>query len=294
MSYRKEKIMSLTGQEVNGLNQSELKEQCETYLNAKMHGICFSPYEGAQEPGDPISEAQIRRKLELLVPYTDWIRVFSCTQGNEIIPKLAKEYGFRTLVGAWLGEEKETNDEELQGLIALASAGYVDVAAVGNEVMYREELEEEELIDYILQAKQALNGIPVGYVDAYYEFTNRPNITAACDVILANCYPYWEACHIDYSLLYMKQMYYQAVQAAPGKRVIITETGWPSSGDALGAAEPGYENALKYFINAQDWSQREGIEMFYFSAFDEGWKVGAEGSVGAFWGLWDANEQRKF
>lgn len=286
--------MSLTGQEVNGLNQSELKAQCEQFLNAKMHGICFSPYEGTQEPGDPISEAQVRRKLELLVPYTQWIRVFSCTQGNEIIPKLAKEYGFKTLVGAWLGEEKEKNEEELQGLISLARAGYVDVAAVGNEVMYREELEEEELIEYILRAKRALNGIPVGYVDAYYEFTNRPKITEVCDVILANCYPYWEACHIDYSLLYMKQMYYQAVQAAPGKRVIITETGWPSSGDALGAAEPGYENALKYFINAQDWSQREGIEMFYFSAFDEGWKVGAEGSVGAFWGLWDANEQRKF
>ena len=286
--------MSLTGQEVNGLNQSELKAQCEQFLNAKMHGICFSPYEGTQEPGDSISEAQVRRKLELLVPYTQWIRVFSCTQGNEIIPKLAKEYGFKTLVGAWLGEETDKNEEELEGLIALARAGYVDVAAVGNEVMYREELEEEELIEYILRAKQALNGIPVGYVDAYYEFTNRPKITEVCDVILANCYPYWEACHIDYSLLYMKQMYYQAVQAAPGKRVIITETGWPSSGDALGAAEPGYENALKYFINAQDWSQREGIEMFYFSAFDEGWKVGAEGSVGAFWGLWDANEQRKF
>ena len=286
--------MSLTGQEVNGLNQSELKAQCEQFLDAKMHGICFSPYEGTQVPGDPISEAQVRRKLELLVPHTEWIRVFSCTQGNEIIPKLAKEYGFKTLVGAWLGEEADKNEEELQGLISLASAGYVDVAAVGNEVMYREELEEEELVEYILRAKQALKGIPVGYVDAYYEFTNRPKITEVCDVILANCYPYWEACHIDYSLLYMKQMYYQAVQAASGKRVIITETGWPSSGDALGAAQPGYENALKYFINAQAWSQQEGIEMFYFSAFDEGWKVGAEGSVGAFWGLWDANEQRKF
>ena len=286
--------MSLTGQEVNGLNQSELKEQCEQFLNAKVHGICFSPYEGTQEPGDPISEAQVRQKLELLVPYTQWIRVFSCTQGNEIIPQLAKECGFKTLVGAWLGEEKEKNEEELQGLIALADAGYVDVAAVGNEVMYREELGEEELIEYILRAKQALTGIPVGYVDAYYEFTNRPKITEVCDVILANCYPYWEACHIDYSLLYMKQMYYQAVQAASGKRVIITETGWPSSGDALGAAEPGYENALKYFVNTQGWSQREAIEMFYFSAFDEDWKVGAEGSVGAFWGLWDANGQRKF
>ena len=72
MSYRKEKIMSLTGQEVNGLNQSELKAQCEQFLDAKMHGICFSPYEGTQEPGDPISEAQVRRKLELLVPHTEW------------------------------------------------------------------------------------------------------------------------------------------------------------------------------------------------------------------------------
>jgi len=92
----------------------------------------------------------------------------------------------------------------------------------------------------------------------------------------------------------MKQMYYQAQQAAPGKRIIITETGWPSQGDALGAAEPGHENALKYFINAQNWSKKEGVEMFYFSAFDESWKVGAEGSVGAFWGLWDEREQRKF
>ena len=263
-------------------------------LNEKMHGICFSPYEGAQKPGDPISEEQVRRKLALLQPYTKWIRTFSCTQGNEIIPRLAKEYGFKTLVGAWLGEDLQKNEQEISALVELAKAGYVDVAGVGNEVMYRKELEEEVLIAYIDSVKAQLPEVPVGYVDAYYEFTNRPKITQACDVILANCYPYWEGCGIDYSLLYMKQMYYQAQQAAPGKRVIITETGWPSEGEALGAAMPGYENALKYFINAQNWSQSEDIEMFYFSAFDESWKVDAEGSVGAYWGLWDQNEQLKF
>ena len=68
--------MSLTGQEVNGLNQSELKAQCEQFLDAKMHGICFSPYEGTQEPGDPISEAQVRRKLELLAAYRMDLSVF--------------------------------------------------------------------------------------------------------------------------------------------------------------------------------------------------------------------------
>ncbi len=294
MSYRKEKMMSLTGVEVNAMSRDGLKEQSKNLLNEKMHGICFSPYEGAQKPGDPICEEQVRRKLALLLPYTKWIRTFSCTQGNEIIPRLAKEYGFKTLVGAWLGEDLQKNEQEISALVELAKAGYVDVAGVGNEVMYRKELEEEVLIAYIDSVKAQLPEVPVGYVDAYYEFTNRPKITQACDVILANCYPYWEGCGIDYSLLYMKQMYYQAQQAAPGKRVIITETGWPSEGEALGAAMPGYENALKYFINAQNWSQSEDIEMFYFSAFDESWKVDAEGSVGAYWGLWDQNEQLKF
>lgn len=276
------------------MSRDGLKEQSKNLLNEKMHGICFSPYEGTQKPGDPIGEDQVRRKLALLQPYTKWIRTFSCTQGNEIIPRLAKEYGFKTLVGAWLGEDLQKNEQEISALVDLAKAGYVDVAGVGNEVMYRKELEEEVLIAYIDSVKAQLPEVPVGYVDAYYEFTNRPKITQACDVILANCYPYWEGCGIDYSLLYMKQMYYQAQQAAPGKRVIITETGWPSEGEALGAAMPGYDNALKYFINAQNWSQSEDIEMFYFSAFDESWKVDAEGSVGAYWGLWDQNEQLKF
>ncbi|MDB4564007.1 glycosyl hydrolase family 17 protein, partial [Flavobacteriales bacterium] len=275
-------------------DQLALQKECANLLDHQMHGICFSPYEGEQEPGDPISEEQVRRKLALLQPHTRWVRVFSCTEGNDMIPQLAREYGFKTLVGAWLGEDKKKNEEEVARLIELARAGFVDVAAVGNEVMYREEMEESELLEYILRVKEALPDTPVGYVDAYYEFTNRPDITEACDVILANCYPYWEGCHIDYSLLYMKQMYYQAKQAAQGKRVIITETGWPSEGDPLGVAEPGYENALKYFINAQRWSQKEDIEMFYFSAFDEGWKVGTEGSVGAFWGLWDSAGKRKF
>lgn len=137
MSYRKEKILSLTGKEVNGLDKRTLQEQSALLLNNKMHGICFSPYEGEQEPGDPISEEQVRRKLALLQPHTRWVRIFSCTEGNDMIPQLAREYGFKTLVGAWLGEDKEKNEEEIQRLIELARDGFVDVAAVGNEVMYR-------------------------------------------------------------------------------------------------------------------------------------------------------------
>ena len=294
MSYRKEKQKSLLGIDVNRLEKKELQNLSQSVLKAGMHGLCFSPYEEGQEPGDPISEAQIRRKLEIILPYTKWIRTFSCTKGNEQIPKIAKEYGLKTLVGAWLGDDAEINENEIEGLIALSKAGFVDVAAVGNEVMYRGDLEEDELITFINRVKNEIPNIPVGYVDAYYEFSDRPKITEACDVILANCYPYWEGCSLEYSLVYMKQMYQQALNAGKGKKVIITETGWPSKGTSLEGAHPSYDNALRYFINAQKWSKDDAIEMFYFSSFDESWKVGSEGDVGAFWGLWDKDENLKF
>ena len=294
MSYRKEKQKSLLGIDVNQLEKKELQNLSQSILNAGMHGLCFSPYEEGQEPGDLISEAQIRRKLEVISPYTQWIRTFSCTEGNEQIPKIAKEYGLKTLVGAWLGDDSEVNEQEIEGLIALSKAGFVDVAAVGNEVMYRGDLEEDELITFINRVKNEIPNIPVGYVDAYYEFSDRPKITEVCDVILANCYPYWEGCSLEYSLVYMKQMYQQALNAGKGKKVIITETGWPSKGTSLEGAHPSYDNALRYFINAQKWSKDDAIEMFYFSSFDESWKVGSEGEVGAYWGLWDKDENLKF
>ena len=294
MSYRKEKSKSLLGIDTNNLKKDSLIKLSQSVLNNGMHGLCFSPYEEGQRPGDLIPESQIRRKLELIKPYTKWIRTFSCTDGNEQIPILAKEHGLKTLVGAWLGDDPIINEDEINGLINLTNQGYVDIAAVGNEVMYREDLSEDELIDYINRVKSAIPNTPVGYVDAYYEFTDRPKITDVCDVILANCYPFWEGCSLEYSLVYMKQMYFQAMSAANGKKVIITETGWPSQGANLEGAFPSYENALKYFINAQNWSNDQNIEMFYFSSFDESWKVGSEGDVGAFWGLWDKDEKLKF
>lgn len=294
MSYKPERFLTLASIDYAGKSEKEIKSLCLEVLKEGMHGLCFSPYTDNQEPGDQISEDQIRRRMEIIKPYTQWIRSFSCTEGNELIPRIAKEYGIKTLVGAWLGNDPDINAREMEGLIQLANEGLVDIAAVGNEVMYRGDLTEDELIGFIQQAKQAITQVPVGYVDAYYEFRERPRITELCDVILANCYPFWEGCDLDYSLLYMKDMFRQAERAGNGKKVIISETGWPSQGTNLDGAHPSMINFMKYFMNTQKWSKEEDIEIFYFSSFDESWKVGSEGDVGAYWGLWDKDEKLKF
>jgi len=302
MSYRDEEYRLYEGvnfTEHSGIDFGkysidELKKLWRATLNKGMHGICFSMYEDGQEPGDVISEAQVERRINIIKPYTKWVRSFSCIEGNEYIPRIAHKHGLKTLVGAWLGDDLKKNEDEVEALIALAKEGCVDVAAVGNEVMYRGDLTEEQLLDYIYIVKEALPDSTVGYVDAYYEFSHRPKITEACDVILSNCYPYWEGCDQENSLNHMQQMFGQATHAANGKKVIITETGWPSQGTNLKGAYPSKENAMKYFINAQAWSAKENIELFYFSSFDESWKVGPEGDVGAYWGLWDKREKLKF
>ena len=202
--------------------------------------------------------------------------------------------GMKTLVGAWLGDDPEKNREEIEALVQLANEGYVDIAAVGNEVLYRQDLTEDELLGFIAEVKERLPDIPVGYVDAYYEFFKRPRLAEATDVILCNCYPFWEGTALEHSLDHMRHMFQLALEAGNGKRVIITETGWPSDGQPLGGAQPSVINSMKYFINTQLWANANNIETFYFSSFDESWKVGNEGDVGAYWGIWDSNGKPKF
>jgi len=294
MSFRSETILSLAGEDFSKKNGHDLIDLFHKYLNNGIHGLCFSSYEDGQGPGTIISKEQINRRIEIIKPFTKWIRTFSCTDGNELIPEVAKQHGLKVMAGAWLSDDEEMNEKEIENLIKIVKAGYVDLVAVGNEVLYRDELSEEELLEYIARVKKAIPEAQVGYVDAYYEFAERKALTDACDVLFINCYPYWEGCHIDYSLVYMQNMYNSVKNVANGKRIVISETGWPNIGTAFEAAEPSEENALRYFINAQKWSLQDEIEMMYFSSFDEEWKIEAEGDVGAFWGLWDKDGKLKY
>lgn len=294
MSNLYQRKLSLAGINLSGMSEADLRSLVRKILDAKIHGLSFSPYVEGQGPGTQIGEAQIRDRLAVIQPYVRWIRTFSCSEGNELIPAIARENGLKTMVGVWLDGNKEQNEIELANAIEIANAGHADILGVGNEVLLRGDLTEDELIDYIERARKGAPGVPVGYVDAYFEFEVHPRITAACDVILANCYPFWEGCPAEHALLYMKEMYRRAQRAANGKPVIISETGWPNIGTPTDGAVPSFENAIKYFIDTCQWAEQDGVEIFYFSSFDEAWKVDAEGDVGAYWGLWDKDGNPKY
>ena len=278
-----------------GKPSAEIRALYVQQFERGLYGLCFSAYTQGQRAGDQLTEAQVRRRIELVAPHTRWVRSFSCTEGHELIPKLARERDLKTMVGAWISADRARNEREIASLIALAQAGLVGVAVVGNEVLLRGDLPEAELLAYVARVKAALpEGVPVGCVDAYFHFLERPALTAACDVLLPNCYPFWEGAPIDTAAQYLRRMHGLVKAAGGDKPVLITETGWPGQGQAVGGAVPSPDNAMRYFIDVQQWGRSEGVKLFYFASFDEPWKLGSEGEVGTQWGLWDKDERPKY
>ena len=271
-------LNTIKGIDYSQKSEAEIETIFSTQFNNGLNGLCFSPYVEGQKLGDILLQEQIRRRLDIIAPHTKGIRTFSCTEGNELIPEIAHQKNIKTVVGAWISNDKQRNEREINALIKLANAGLVDIAAVGNEVLHREEISEAELIDYIKRVKNAIPGhIEVGYVDTYYQFIERPKLIDACDLVLCNFYPFWEGADNDFSMSYLSNMLDVTKEISNGKRIIVTETGWPSIGEIVESAVPSRINAMKYFIISQEWAKTNKLEIFNFTSFDESWKVIQEG-----------------
>jgi GPH family glycoside/pentoside/hexuronide:cation symporter len=279
-----------------GKTEDEIRAIYAEQFRGGLYGLCFSAYAEGQRAGDRLSQAQVGRRIDVIAPHTRWVRSFATTEGHEWIARLARAKGLKTMVGAWISADRGRNEREIEGLIALIREGVVNTAVVGNEVLLREELPEAELLAYIRRVKAALpnDDVPVGCVDAYFQFLERPALAATCDVLLPNCYPFWEGADIDLAAQYLRRMHALVKAAGGDKPVIVAETGWPGRGQPVGTAVPSAANAMKYFIDVQQWARGEGVKLFYFSSFDEPWKLAQEGEVGTQWGLWDKDERPKY
>jgi exo-beta-1,3-glucanase (GH17 family) len=258
-------------------------------ITYQLYGLNFSPYMDGQDPnlGSVISEDQIRQRLQIIAPYTQWIRSFGSTHGLEHTGRIAHEFDLNAASGAWLGTNLAVNASEMQNLIDAAQNGHVDLAIVGSEVLLRGDLSETQLIDYINQFKSEVPEVPVTTADVYGEMLDHPNVMAACDVIFVNYYPYWEGKDVNYAVAYTHALHQEMIAKAGGKEVVVSETGWPSEGNQIGDAVPSLNNACFHNLNVVSWARAEDVNYFIFEAFDETWKANYEGPQGAHWGVWD-------
>ena len=266
-----------------------------------IRGVDYGPFREGQSPEKGIFPTiqEMEEDMPLLKMMASTIRTYSVTNGFENIIGLGKKYGLKVVPGAWLSDNQAANEQEINNLIKVANqSDNVPFVVVGSEALLRWEkgwpggLPENKLIEYITQVKQNVT-VPVTTAEPWHIWLAHPNLVEAADFIFMNVHPYWEGITIDQAANFVLQKYTEVKDEYPAKRAAISETGWPSGGSPNGAAVPGLDNQEKFINNLLELANREAIDLFYFEAFDEGWKTSEPNGVGPHWGLYTSQRTPK-
>ena len=277
------------------------------WTTAPLRSVSFAPYRPGQSPltrSFPTPD-QIEEDLKRLQGKVQAVRTYSSGENLETVPQRAGKYGLKVWHGAWLNDNDKENLEQINLLIDHANKykDTVERVIVGNEVLLRKELTPQQLRGYIRQVKQRVSQ-PVTYADVWEFWLRNPSLADDVDFITIHILPYWEDEPIgmdrrepDGKLSIEKHIVdiYNKVQARfPGKTIVIGETGWPSDGRMRSDARPGRVEQVRYFSTFRSIADREKFDYNIVEAFDQYWKARQEGTVGARWGLLDAQRRDKF
>lgn len=253
----------------------------------RLYGLNFSPYAEDQSPIEhsPIpTEKQIRRRLELVSSFTNRIRIFNSTGICREVTQIALELGFQLSLGAWISGDPAENETVLKELIELGQHPQVHTLVVGNEVLMRGELPCQELMSMIARVKKACPNKQITTAVVLKTLQDHPEITDQVDIIYANLHPYFADIPIAQAFELLQQQHGLVAELAHGTPILISETGWPC---------PDGRQAGQFLDQFLGWTQENNIPYYYFSAFDEPWKANDEGPWGAYFGLWQNDEQLK-
>jgi cellulose synthase/poly-beta-1,6-N-acetylglucosamine synthase-like glycosyltransferase/exo-beta-1,3-glucanase (GH17 family) len=255
--------------------------------------VSYTPFEPDHVVDNIVDPDRIRAELKKLSTMTRAIRSYSSTEGNELVPPIAAEFGMKVTVGAWITKEDERNKREIAAAIDLArrNSNVIGIV-VGNETIYRGDQKLEDLIELIKQVKRSVN-VPVTTGEIWNIWRDDPELASNVDFIAAHVLPYWENFSSKQAVDQAVYLYGALREKFPGKRIVIAEFGWPSAGYNRLNADPGpFEQAvvLRNFVARAD---AIGMEYNIIEGLDRPWKF-FEGGVGPYWGILNAAGEPKF
>ena len=267
-----------------------------------LSSVSFSPINPSRNGEvDKTTEKQIRSDLAAVAPYTRAVRTYSVSNGLDLVPQLASEYGLRVTLGVWINDWEEQNEREVETAVALAKHHRnIESIIVGNEAVFRSQALHKQdpnevvrnLIAKIQRVKREVS-VPVSTAEVPNVWLEYPQLASSVDYIAVHVLPYWEGLPGSAAVDHALAIYEKLRQTYPGKRIVIAEFGWPSAGLNRKDAVPSpliQAEVVRDFISRAD---AMGIDYSIVEAFDQPWKTN-EGSVGPYWGIFNADRHPKF
>jgi exo-beta-1,3-glucanase (GH17 family) len=218
----------------------------------------------------------------------------------DLIPiavKLAKANNQKIMAGIWLnnnesGEDIETVVKALGKAVQDHANGSWDIVAlvsVENERVNDRVFTASHVVDATNKARQALrfagyNG-PVGAVETVPAMLANPAVCEGSDVALVNVHSFFDTnCDAESTGQFVKDQVALVREKCDGKRVVVTEAGWPHTGDSHHNAIPSRQNQKKAIESLLSNFKND---LFLFNAFDSPWKSDWAGTFNSerYWGI---------
>jgi exo-beta-1,3-glucanase (GH17 family)/GT2 family glycosyltransferase len=262
---------------------------------SKVASLSFVPDTAAANPerGVPVPREQVEADMAVVSAITGKVRTYSSLEGLDVVPEIADRLGMKVMLGAWVGPDDARTRAELDKAAELAKRHRsVTEVIVGNETLLRGERKPEEMVRFIREMRLR-TGKPVSSAEIWGDWLAHPELAREVDFIAIHALPFWEDCPAEQAVKTAFDHYDEVRRRYPNKRVVIAEFGWPSGKFNRLSSVPSLENeasAIRAFVAE---AARRRVQYNLIEAFDQPWKI-AEGNVGAYWGLFDAERRLKF
>lgn len=213
-----------------------------------------------------------------------------CDQA-ETVTNAARENDMMVFAGLYDIDDIET---DLQKIIDAADGDWstFHTISIGNELVNRGSKTPAEVVGTVNSARGILRQAgyegPVVTVDTFNQMIAHPELCDESDYCAANCHAFFDSNQTPENAgpYVLEQARHVSEATKNGKQVIITETGWPSAGEANGDAVPSRQNQMIAFKSLRRSFPDGGI--VFFSAFDDKWKQDNAWTFGTekHWGLY--------
>jgi exo-beta-1,3-glucanase (GH17 family) len=271
------------------------------WIDCKNSWTALAPAHSEESERNPI---EIKEAVKLANEYPEIIKVISV--GNEAMVKWATAYYVEpAIILKWVNHLQNLKKQQKlpKDLWVTSSDNFASWGGGGKEYQVAELNQLIRAVDYISMHSYPMHDTHYnpqfwGILEKEKQLSEREKIDAA--MMRARDYT---IAQYNSVLNYMKSL-------GVDKPVHVGETGWATSanelyGSAGSKATDEYKSALYYKL-LRSWSNREGISLFYFEAFDEQWKdsknpLGSENHFGlinlqsqAKYTIWDLIDQGVF
>ncbi len=196
------------------------------------------------------------KKLAALPQGFKTVRLYASSDCNtlEYAVPAALSTGTKILVGIWAEDEAHYTAEKnaLQAAVEAHGTSWIWAVSVGSEDLYRGDTTASTLAGQIYDVRGMVHqwvDVKVGHVDTWTAWVDSANaeVITASDFLGMDGYPYFQNTAIGDASATFWNSVTATKNVANGKPVWVTETGWPVSGPASGAAVPSLANAKTYW-----------------------------------------------